>query len=162
MALVGAMALVGLLTANARLPGTAGGGGDDDGDDGDDGALSDAPADILGRNLSRWFGLWYYLCVAPIAALGSFFSGSVTVSNLTFGAIQAAVARDIGVPASAMLGLQTAAAASGNMICLGNIIAAKSVCGCDLPEGVFIRKTAPTCALHCLIVTIVAAPFLYS
>ena len=160
VALLGAMALVGLLTASTVHADANS--NDDDDDDDDDDERSDAPADIVGRNLSRWFGGWFVACVAPLAALGSFFSGSATVSNLTFGAIQAQAAGDLGLPVAAVLGLQTAAAASGNMICLGNIIAAKSVCGCDLPEGTFIRRTAPTCALHCLIITVVAALFLYS
>ena len=99
--------------------------------------------------------------IAPIGAMGSFFSGSATVSNLTFGAIQEKVAEDMGCSIAAVLGLQNAAGASGNMICLGNIIAAKSVCGCAIPEGTFIRKTAPICALHCLVITLIAFAFLY-
>jgi L-lactate permease len=51
---------------------------------------------------------------------------------------------------------QTAAAASGSMICLANIIVAKSVVSSELPEGAFIRVTAPICALHCAVLTLVA------
>ena len=48
------------------------------------------------------------------------------------------------------------------MVCLGNIIAAKSVCDTDISEGAFVRRTAPTCALQCLVVTVVATAFLYA
>eukprot|EP00931_Biecheleriopsis_adriatica_P051511 TRINITY_DN29888_c0_g1_i1.p1 TRINITY_DN29888_c0_g1~~TRINITY_DN29888_c0_g1_i1.p1 ORF type:complete len:638 (-),score=82.85 TRINITY_DN29888_c0_g1_i1:68-1981(-) len=148
VALTSAMILIRMLTVNSR--------------EAISGAESDAPADLLGRKLAEWLGTSYFLAVTPIGALGAFLGGSTTVSNLTFGAIHKNVGHDTDMSVPALLALQTASAASGNMICLSNIIAAKSVVGSPLAEGVFIRVTAPYCALHLMIATAVAAMFLYA
>ena len=118
---------------------------------------SDAPVEVLGRNLSNWLHRGYVVVAGPVGALGAFFTGSTTVSNLTFAMIQRSVARRIHVSASGLIALQTAAAAAGNSVCLSNIIAAKSVVSSPLSEGTFIRVTAPTCALHLAVITLVAA-----
>jgi hypothetical protein len=47
-----------------------------------------APAYILGSNLSDALGGGFIAISAVLGALGSFFSGSTTVSNLTFGRVQ--------------------------------------------------------------------------
>ena len=91
IALLGAMALVGLLTSNSLVAQAEEGGGNN----GTTTTPSDAPTDIIGRNLAQLVGDWYIVFVAPIGAMGAFFSGSTTVSNLTFGAIQESVAGDI-------------------------------------------------------------------
>jgi L-lactate permease len=47
-----------------------------------------SPAYIIGFYLSKWLGQGFLAISAFLGALGSFFSGSTTVSNLTFGDIQ--------------------------------------------------------------------------
>jgi hypothetical protein len=60
--------------------------------------LGDALANVAG-------GAWKYF--APfLGALGSFFSGSTTISNLTFGGIQASIAQDTGLDVGTLLALR--------------------------------------------------------
>jgi lactate permease len=47
-----------------------------------------SPAYIIGANLSDFMAKGFIAISALLGALGSFFSGSVTVSNLTFGVVQ--------------------------------------------------------------------------
>ena len=143
IALLGAMALVGLLTSQTKED------------------PSDAPVDVIGACLSDWVGEAYIAFVAPLAALGAFFSGSTTVSNLTFAGIHQGVAQNLNWRVAPVLALQCAAAASGNMICLANIIAAKTVVKSDISEGAFIRVTGPICALQLVIITLVSLGFLF-
>jgi lactate permease len=71
---------------------------------------------------------WPFL--APLlGALGAFFSGSNTVSNLTFAPVQAAIADAIGLDRSTILALQSVGGAMGNMICIHNIVAVGAVVG---------------------------------
>jgi lactate permease len=80
-----------------------------------------ALADATGRS-------WPYF--APLlGAVGAFFSGSNTVSNLTFAPIQAAIAGTLGLDRATVLALQSAGGAMGNMVCIHNIVAVGAVLG---------------------------------
>lgn len=80
-----------------------------------------ALADTTGRS-------WPYF--APLlGAVGAFFSGSNTVSNLTFAPIQAAIAGTLGLDRATVLALQSAGGAMGNMVCIHNIVAVGAVLG---------------------------------
>lgn len=100
-----------------------------------------APAFILGTVLSDWFKEGFIVISPLLGALGSFFSGSTTVSNLTFGTIQALAAESIGVSKTTMLALQAVGGSAGNGISLSNIIAACSVVGLDVGEGTILVQT---------------------
>lgn len=120
-----------------------------------------APATLLGEFLSDVFGSWFGLVAPLLGALGSFFSGSATVSNLTFGGIQRTAAQAGGLDTIWILALQTAGSAFGNQVCIGNILAVASILGllddagpnapgsdvAKSPEGSILRMTAiPCCA----------------
>ena len=77
----------------------------------------------------------------PLGALGSFFSGSNTVSNLTFGGIQNATAATLGLSRTTILSLQSAGGAMGNMVCIHNIVAVCSILGLHNEEGRILRQT---------------------
>ena len=77
-----------------------------------------APASIIGTTLSEALKEGWIAVAAIIGALGSFFSGSTTISNLTFGEIQEIAAETIGLDTTAMLALQAAGASAGNGVCL--------------------------------------------
>lgn len=100
-----------------------------------------APAFILGTVLSDWFEQAFIIITPLLGALGSFFSGSTTVSNLTFGAIQQLAAESIGISETSLLALQAVGASAGNGICLNNIIAACAVVGLDVGEGAILKET---------------------
>jgi lactate permease len=88
-----------------------------------------APAMLIGRAMAEATGpTWPYF--APLlGVLGSFFSGSNTVSNLTFAPIQAAVAESLLLDRATILALQSAGGAMGNMVCIHNIVAVGAVLG---------------------------------
>lgn len=93
--------------------------------------------------------------------LGSFFSGSTTVSNLTFGGIQLIAAKNIGVSHTAMLALQATGGSAGNGICLNNIIAACTVVGLKVGEGRVIARTGPFVLALCTLCTLVMLAFFF-
>jgi lactate permease len=97
------------------------------------GVGSEAPAMILGMSLgSLTGGLWPYFA-SFLGALGSFFSGSNTVSNLTFGPIQYIIAEKQGLPLGLILALQSVGGAMGNMVCIHNIVAVVALLGLREP-----------------------------
>jgi lactate permease len=102
---------------------------------------------ILGDALAAGAGgLWIYFA-GFLGALGSFFSGSNTISNLTFGPIQLRIAQDLGASSTTMLALQTVGAALGNMVAIHNIVAVCAVLGLKNQEGAILKKTfIPTLA----------------
>jgi L-lactate permease len=121
-----------------------------------------SPAFIIGSNLSDWFKQGFVILSPLLGCLGSFFSGSTTVSNLTFGQVQAIAAESIGISPSSLLALQAVGGSAGNGICckfqtnaytdscvanmqlssVGNIIAANTVVGLTIGEGPVLVRTA--------------------
>ena len=96
---------------------------------------------ILGDALAAGAGgSWIYFA-GFLGALGSFFSGSNTISNLTFGPIQLRIAQDLEVSSTTMLALQTVGAALGNMVAIHNIVAVCAVLGLKNQEGNILKKT---------------------
>lgn len=83
---------------------------------------------------------WIYFA-SYLGAVGSFFSGSATVSNLTFGVIQEEIANKTGLSPTLILALQSVGGAMGNMVCINNIIAVCSVLGVVNQEGAIMKKT---------------------
>ncbi len=112
---------------------------------------------ILGNALAGAAGgAWPYL--APfLGALGSFFSGSATISNLTFGGIQQSIALETGMPASTLLALQSGGAAMGNMVCIHNIVAVCAVLGLINREGEILKRTVIPMLVYGLIFAIVTS-----
>ncbi|HEV3208949.1 MAG TPA: L-lactate permease [Chthoniobacterales bacterium] len=99
-----------------------------------------ALARILGDALAAGAGaLWIYFA-GFLGALGSFFSGSNTISNLTFGPIQLRIAQDLGVSSTTMLALQTVGAAMGNMVAIHNIVAVCAVLGLKTRKVTFSKR----------------------
>ncbi len=97
---------------------------------------------IIGRNFANVTGSnWTYFS-SYLGAIGAFFSGSNTVSNLTFGGIQLSIAETTGLSIPLTLALQSVGGAMGNMVCLNNIIAVCTVLNVTNAEGSVIRKTA--------------------
>lgn len=117
------------------------------------GALS--PAYILGTTLADWFKEAFVIICPLLGSLGSFFSGSTTVSNLTFGQIQRIAAESIGTSTHTMLALQAVGGSAGNGICLNNIIAACAVVGLNIGEGQILLGTYKYVFANTTIATIV-------
>ncbi len=76
-----------------------------------------------------------------IGGLGAFVAGSNTVSNMMFSLFQFGVGERIAVDPTWIVALQAVGGASGNIICVHNVVAASAVVGLIGKEGAVIRKT---------------------
>ncbi len=89
--------------------------------------------------------------VAPvIGALGSFMSGSNTVSNMLFSLFQFSIADQLGISRIIVVSLQNLGGAAGNMIGVHNIIAACATVGLTGVEGHLIKRNLIPLAIICL------------
>ncbi|MCG8507860.1 MAG: L-lactate permease, partial [Rhodospirillales bacterium] len=83
---------------------------------------------------------WIYFA-SFLGAVGSFFSGSATISNLTFGGIQDSIAATLGLDRGLVLSLQSVGGAMGNMVCINNIVAVCTILGITNREGFILKRT---------------------
>ena len=111
---------------------------------------------IIGQGLANATGEYWTPFASYLGAVGAFFSGSNTVSNITFGAVQYSVALETGLSIPLILSLQSVGGAMGNMVCINNIIAVCSVLGIDNAEGQIIKKTAVPMFIYGIIAAFVA------
>ncbi|MBX3387150.1 MAG: L-lactate permease [Phycisphaeraceae bacterium] len=88
-----------------------------------------SPVTLIGLAMADAVGGAWPFFAPLLGAMGSFFSGSNTVSNLTFAPIQAAIAGTLGLDRATILALQSAGGAMGNMVCIHNIVAVGAVLG---------------------------------
>ncbi|WP_375748447.1 L-lactate permease [Vibrio sp. HN007] len=100
-----------------------------------------SPIMVTGKAFADLMGTSWQYVAAYLGALGAFFSGSATVSNLTFGAIQQTIALNVGLQQTTILGLQSVGGAMGNMVCINNIIAVSTILGIANQEGYIIKRT---------------------
>ena len=118
-----------------------------------------APSMLIGRALAQALGEHWRLGAPWLGALGAFFSGSNTVSNLTFGPIQYDIALTLGADPTTMLALQSVGGAMGNMTCLNPIVAVCSVLGISDREGAILRRTIWPMLLYGAIAVVVGLMF---
>lgn len=97
---------------------------------------------VIGNHLASFSGQHWLFMASLLGALGSFFSGSATISNLTFGGVQASIAEQLGLELTTLLALQTVGAAMGNMVCINNIVAVASVLSLGNKEGFILKRTS--------------------
>jgi lactate permease len=96
-------------------------------------ALAEGVADLTGS-------AWPFFSTF-IGGLGAFVAGSNTVSNMMFSLFQFGVGERILVDPTWIVALQAVGGASGNVICVHNVVAASAVAGIVGKEGEVIRKT---------------------
>ena len=95
----------------------------------------------IAQALAVTFGSMWIFAAPFLGELGSFITGSATVSTLTFSPIQYSIAQQTGINTNIVLALQVIGGAAGNMICVHNVVAASAVVGLSGQEGSIIRKT---------------------
>jgi lactate permease len=98
---------------------------------------------------------------ALVGALGSFITGSNTVSDLLFADFQYGIAENIKASREIIVALQAVGGAMGNMICVHNIVAASATVGLSGEEGLILRKTMIPCLVYGLIVGITGLVFAF-
>jgi len=103
--------------------------------------------EALGAAAARTGRAWPLLAPS-IGAIGSFITGSTTVSNILLTDLQQVAAVDLGLPALAMVAAQGFGAAIGNCAALHNIITGAATVGLQRREGDILRKTGPVCLAY--------------
>jgi lactate permease len=103
---------------------------------------------IVGRALAAATGSSWQFFSAYLGAIGSFFAGSCTISNLTFGPIQDSIAIQLGLNRTTILALQSVGGAMGNMVAIHNIVAVCSVLGLENQEGEILKRTVGPMLLY--------------
>jgi lactate permease len=76
-----------------------------------------------------------------VGGLGSFITGSNTVSNMLFGLFQWDIAEQLDLSRVVIISAQAVGGAMGNMICVHTIVAVCTVAGLLNREGDIIKKT---------------------
>lgn len=117
---------------------------------------ADSMVQTIGRSFAEYLGQSWTIFASYLGAIGAFFSGSNTVSNLTFGGVQLATAQSVGLSATLILALQSVGGAMGNMVCLNNIVAVCTVTGIEKEEGNIIKQTAVPMFVYGIIAALVA------
>jgi lactate permease len=98
-----------------------------------------------------------YLFVAPyIGVLGAFVSGSNTVSNTLFAALQFDTANLLALSPVLVVSLQSVGGAIGNMTCINNVIAVCTTTGVKGEEGTIILRNMLPTVLYCTLATLIA------
>jgi lactate permease len=106
-------------------------------------------------------GRAYPVFATLLGMLGSFISGSATVSNILFSSFQFEVAQVIKMPEVLIMSMQCIGAAVGNMICINNVIAVMATVGCVGVGGKIIRINAIPAFLYYLVVTFIIMGFIF-
>lgn len=110
--------------------------------------IGNSLAEVTGRN-------WQYFS-AYLGAVGSFFAGSNTISNLTFGGIQDSIAQTLLLNRTTILAMQSVGGAMGNMICINNIVAVASVLAIGNKEGYILKRTVLPVILYGMVAALVS------
>ncbi len=101
-------------------------------------------------------GAVWYLFAPMVGILGTFISGSNTVSNIMFGVFQLSTANQAGLHEVPVLSLQAVGGAAGNPICIHNVVAVLATVGLIGKEGIVIRRNLPVVLLYGLLAGLTA------
>ena len=110
-----------------------------------------AQTKVIGRQFAAVMGKSWPFFAPVLGALGSFFSGSATVSNLTFSDIQDSIARTLGFEGTSILALQSVGAAMGTIVSISNIVAVCSILGLVDQEGFILKRASIPLVIYGLV-----------
>ena len=99
-----------------------------------------AQTTVIGRQFAAVMGKSWPFFAPMLGALGAFFSGSATVSNLTFAGIQDSIAHTLGFERTSILALQSIGSAMGTIVSISNIVAVCSILGLVNQEGFILKR----------------------
>ncbi|WP_082823955.1 L-lactate permease [Alteromonas stellipolaris] len=118
---------------------------------GDSSGQNSAAVAQIGHHLAQITGANWTFFAPLLGALGSFFSGSATISNLTFAGIQTTIAEQLSLPLTTILALQSVGAAMGNMVCINNIVAVTAILGLQNRDGDILKSTSLILAVFAVV-----------
>ncbi|MBQ9133877.1 MAG: L-lactate permease [Clostridia bacterium] len=99
-----------------------------------------------------------FVFISPfIGVLGSFVSGSNTVSNTLFTNLQFDTAAALGIPTVFAVAMQTIGGAVGNITCINNAVAASATLGISGREGKLIKINVVPMLIYTIVVVIIFA-----
>src|SRR5215469_13824539 len=110
-----------------------------------------AQAMIIGRTFATIVGRSWPFFAPVLGALGTFFAGSATISNLTFAGIQDSIASALGFDRTSILALQSVGAAMGAMVAISNIVAVSSILGLVNQDGLVLKRTVIPLVVYALV-----------
>ncbi|MGY0372779.1 L-lactate permease [Clostridium sp. JNZ J1-5] len=119
-------------------------------------AGNDSMLIVMAKTASMIVGGGWYLVAPIVGILGAFVSGSNTVSDVMFGALQFSAAKEVGIPTISTLALQAVGGAAGNMICVHNVVSVLTTVGLVGKEGKVIKNNIKICVVYGLLSGIVA------
>ncbi len=97
-----------------------------------------------------------FILISPlIGVLGTFVSGSSTVSNILFSSFQFETAKLLQLSPLLILTLQLIGSAVGNMICVNNIVAVSATVGISGAEGKIIKRNIVPVLLYSILAIVV-------
>lgn len=111
---------------------------------------------VMAQFMAATFEGAWPLVSAFVGALGTFMSGSNTVSNMLFSLFQYSIADSLNISRIIVVSLQNIGGALGNMICVHNVIAACATVGLVGMEGPLIKRNLIPMTLASLMVGIIA------
>jgi len=115
----------------------------------------DAMVIVIGEYFADTFGNSWTYFASYLGAIGAFFSGSNTVSNLMFGGIQMSISESLGLNTTLILAMQSVGGAMGNMVCINNVVAVCSILGVLNKEGYVIKRTVVPMIIYGMIAAFV-------
>jgi lactate permease len=110
-----------------------------------------AQTKIIGRQFAAVMGKSWPFFAPVLGALGSFFSGSATLSNLTFAGIQDSIAHTLGFERTSILALQSVGSAMGTIVSISNIVAVCSILGLVNQEGFILKRAGIPLVIYGLV-----------
>jgi lactate permease len=131
-------------------------------DSGNNPAQTDGMPLVMAGYLAGIFqGVWSIF--APfVGVLGTFISGSNTVSNMLFSLFQYSLAENLGISRTIVVSLQNVGGAIGNMICIHNIIAVCATVGLTGIEGLIIKRNIVPVIIYAVIAGVTGFLIIYS
>lgn len=116
---------------------------------------------VMSRSASLAFKGFWPMISPFIGALGTFLSGSNTVSNILFGSFQYQVAEELNISKMIIVGLQNAGGSIGNMVSIHNIVAVLATVGISGVEGEIIKKNFIPALFYAFLMGILGMLFTY-
>lgn len=118
----------------------------------------------MANGLASLVNEFTFIVISPfIGVLGSFVSGSNTVSNTLFTSLQYLTAEKVGVATVFAVSMQTVGGAIGNITCINNAVAASATLGISGKEGKLIKTNFPAMLIYtvAVIAVFLVAHFLF-
>ena len=129
---------------------------------GNNGAELDSMMSVMAQGIAGLAGGVYPIVSPFIGVLGSFMSGSNTVSNILFASLQYQTAEALGFSTVLAVAMQNIGGAVGNMTCVNNVVAVCATVGTPGSEGMLIRRNAIPMVIYGLGIAAFFAIFAYT